>query len=184
MNSKEKEVISKLIKIAEKQQKILEKLAQNKIHPEISMEQIKDEEEHGYHEKDPFYSSEKPLGQGDPLWMDPKMQVDYSKSPAKTPNVSGKMEPVQPNAVPGSALPADLKAAIDKGAPGLKGSLVLTVHGGNVVDVKYNGTRVTGGVPSVKMLLQKALGNAYVVGDVLAVNNPDLKAWAVLPNYY
>jgi hypothetical protein len=168
MNSKEKEVLLKLIRVAENQQKALEKLAQS-----YTPEQEKS-----------IYDNFDPLSKGNMQESSPEEAAKHVKQ--NFPWLEQKPQaPQKPTPqVRGANLPEELKHAIDSGAPGLKGSLMMQVHGGNVVDVQYNASRVQGGTEAVKTMLQKAFGTSYVVGNVLAVNQPDLKNWSLSGNYY
>jgi len=154
MNAKELEILKKLLKIAESQQKVLVKLAQA---------------------TDPFsyYAEETPENKFDPARVDPSMNpVDYNKpiaAPAKTPPTW------LTDAVQSYTLPADVEMAL-RNAPttaGYKGSLYLTFDGNNAT-VRYNMDKEMDDAQTVTNNVQAALPQykVRVVGEL----HPNWKA--------
>lgn len=170
MNKKDKQVIEKLLKIAENQQKIIRKLAQQS--------------------SDPFWYGK--LDPNDPRRSDPlyggeQPASEMFKTPAKAPTPPANWLDkymANPNAPTGAgplpnALPPEVLSLLDKGARGLKNNLFLTLDGKNV-NVRYNADHTNMGANAVKTVLQNALPG-YSVMDPVGVHNPDKNTWH--PNY-
>lgn len=162
MANKEKEIIKKLLKIAENQQKIIKKLAQAQ-DPFYHKVDEKDPNAETYKKYDPLYSPESMVNPSLP-----------SQAP-KAVNVSDEMKMTYSN----DGLPAGVKTLLDSGAPGLKNNLMLSFDGKNV-NVRYNADFVKMNASQVKTLLQSAL-KGFVVMDPIGVRNPDKSTWH--PNY-
>lgn len=187
MANKEKEIIKKLLKIAENQQKIIKKLAQ--AHPETEYlsgkgEKMKEKSSN----PDPFYSSinendpnSSIYKQYDPLYFETPKYPKTNSQQSKTVNVTDEMKMTYS---PSSELPVEVKKMLDAGAPSLKNNLkennlMLSVDGKNV-NVKYNKDFVNMNPSQVKSLLQSVL-KGYVVMDPIGVSNPQKDTWH--PNY-
>lgn len=169
MNSKEKEIIEKLINIATKQQKIIQKLAQ-------STDPI------WYGKLDPSDPRNH-----DPLYGGEQSPEEMAKSkPATTPPpawLDKYMNPPAPSASPEapSTLPEGVKEMIDRGAPALKNNLMLHFNGKNV-GVRYNRNALNYKPEVVHTLLQNALPGYKVDMPVGETGNMNLlNDWH--PNY-
>ncbi len=162
MANKEKEIIKKLLKIAENQQKIIKKLAQA-ADPFYHKLDEKDPNANIYREHDPLYSPES------------MTNPSYTAKP-KTVNVTDEMKMTYS---PSSGLPVEVKKMLDTGAPSLKNNLMLSLDGKNV-NVRYNKDFVNMNASQVKALLQSVL-KGYVVMDPIGVSNPQKDTWH--PNY-
>lgn len=161
MANKEKEIIKKLLKIAENQQKIIKKLAQSQ-----------DPFYHKVDERDPNAAVYKKY---DPLYSPESMVNPPASVAPKAVSVSDEMKMTYSD----SGLPAGVKQLLDAGAPGLKNNLMLSFDGKNV-NVRYNADFVKMNASQVKTLLQSAL-KGFVVMDPIGVRNPDKSTWH--PNY-
>lgn len=171
MNDKEKEILKKLFKIAENQQKVIQKLAQAQ-------------------SSDPsYYAEETPENKFDPLRVDPSMApVNYNQAPGKAPDwldqyMDPNAVPVKTTGTPGvaSSLPEGVKEMIDKGAPALKNNLMLNFNGKNV-GVRYNRNALNYKPEAVHTLLTNALPGYKVEMPVGESGNMNLlNDWH--PNY-
>lgn len=161
MANKEKEIIKKLLKIAENQQKIIKKLAQSQ-----------DPFYHKVDERDPNAAVYKKY---DPLYSPESMVNPPASVAPKAVSVSDEMKMTYSD----SGLPAGVKQLLDAGAPGLKNNLMLSFDGKNV-NVRYNADFVKMNASQVKTLLQSAL-KGFVVMDPIGIRNPDKSTWH--PNY-
>jgi hypothetical protein len=85
-------------------------------------------------------------------------------------------KPAAPPAAPGG-LPPDVKDALDKAVPNLRGALKVTVNGKDL-SVAFNADKVKDRPSDLKKKMEGALGGAYTVSDVIGHMNP---AWK--PNY-
>jgi hypothetical protein len=186
MANKEKEIIKKLLKIAENQQKIIKKLAQG--HPEAEYLSGKDEKmKEKSSNPDPFYSSldendpnSSVYKQYDPFYFETPKYQQTNTQPSKkvniTPDTKSRYSPSAPQ------IPAEVKQMLDAGAPSLKNNLVLTFDGQNNknVNVRYNKDFVKMSASQLKALLQSVL-KGYVVMDPIGYGNSEKDTWH--PNY-
>lgn len=156
-----KDVLIKLFKVAQKQQKILEKLAAKTVEANdpIWYGKLDPNDPRKY---DPLYGGEAPPEEA------------YHKQSAAKPHGNKPMLAVK-HMPTLSALPADLKQALDMSGLNLQGSKI-TVSGKNV-SVRYN-TRTTGGPTMQQNLINLLSPLGYTVTDVIGETNPD---WT--PNY-
>lgn len=169
MANKEKEIIKKLLKIAENQQKIIKKLAQSQ-----------DPFYHKVDERDPNAAVYKKY---DPLYSPESMVNPPASVAPKAVSVSDEMKMTYSD----SGLPAGVKQLLDAagvkplldGGAGAPGLLKLDFDGKNV-NVRYNADLVKIRASQVKTLLQSAL-KGFVVMDPIGVRNPDKSTWH--PNY-
>lgn len=143
MNAKELEILKKLLKIAETQQKVLVKLAQS---------------------SDPsYFAEETPQNKFDPLRVDPSMApVDYNKpvaapaSKTQSPSKPGTTSTVAP-------LPAEIAQALNRNdsTNGYRGSLLIEVNG-KTLNVKYNTDYEMDDASTVKRNIEQALPGYFV----------------------
>ncbi len=151
MDSKDKEILLKLLKIAENQQKIINKLAQDKSQNPDPIWYGKIPEGKEYLKYDPLYGGE----------VDPS--VPRMPSEVKSPEVKTK-----PDAKPVSKLPSDVKAALDAKAPEFKSRLKLIITG-SIVSAYYDRSTIKGGGTAIKQKLQDVLGDTYNVVDAIGI---------------
>jgi hypothetical protein len=169
MNKKDKQIIEKLLKIAEKQQKIIEKLAQqDSITSGTPLTNYK------YDKSNPHYYD--PLNIG----LD---EIKYpSNKEAPAPKPSGWLDKYmeQPAAPLPNALPTELVATLDKSpARQMKDRLTLSVNG-KTVGVRYNADQLKMSPTQVQQLLQQSLPG-YTIADPIGEHNSGMKDWQ--PNY-
>ena len=198
--SDNKEIIRKLLKIAENQQKIITKLAQaaeteeqKKARWEAERATLKVDQKSNFsygklsadnpYRDDPLYAGEAPAGaprkttpstlQPAPVAKQVAPQAPKSMAPqgARAPQVAG-------------LLPSNLVAALEAGAPGLKGALNVKINGKSL-DISYNADYVKGklGLSSndVKRVLTNAVAPTYEIVNVIGYTNPDKTTWK--PNF-
>lgn len=199
MNDKER--IKRLLKIAETQQKIITKLAQAQMPETEEQKKARWESERkalvvdgmfsygklsadNPYRHDPFYAGEK--SNVSTLAEKPKAHTDAAvgKIENKQPVSNAPQAARQPPAPAKNMLPSGLYAALDKGAPGLKGAVNVKVDGKNL-DISYNADYVKGKLGlspnEVKRVIMNAVAPLYQVTNVVGYNNPDATSWK--PNY-
>jgi hypothetical protein len=144
-----KSVIQKLISIAEKQQKIISKLAQF-AHTGLPGD---------------------PLDPGDLDAPTPAAKPPAPPAPPKPPAPKPKAAPAAP-----AGLPMDLKSALDRNFSNLKGSLLVAVDGKDL-NISFNADRVKDRPSDLKEKMNKALeGAGYTVSAIVGHMNPAWKA--------
>lgn len=150
-----KEILKRLLKVAQTQQKVLEKLAQVKGDP---MDPFA-----GSESDDPAAVAERVKKNFPWLAQEQGQQTQQSQQTSQAPQTP--------------SVPVEVATALDLRAKELKGSLQLTFDGTNVY-AKYNGSSVRKGANEVKALLQSALSPKYTVVNVIGESgaSTDFKA--------